>query len=208
MAERICSIEDCGQPHIGRGWCKRHYNHWYKHGDPLAQRTPYRGPSALERFEASYEVTANGCWQWTGSLVQKGYGALRDAGVNCRAHRWSYEHFVGPIPDGLTLDHLCRNRGCVNPEHLEPVTSLENTRRGLPFWNRPRLTHCRSGLHEMTPENTIERIWNGKAQRRCRACVNLKDREGRLRRKLRDPEAVRASYKRARARARAKGASK
>lgn len=73
-----------------------------------------------------------GCWLWRGN-VNDGYGRFepRRAGkrVSVRAHRWAYEHFVGPIPAGLHLDHLCRYRLCVNPSHLEPVTNEENNRR-------------------------------------------------------------------------------
>jgi hypothetical protein len=75
--------------------------------------------------------TDTGCWEWIGTCQSNGYGAFAVAGKTLRAHRWAYEHFVGPIPVGLTIDHLCRNRTCVNPEHMEPVTSAENTRRGV-----------------------------------------------------------------------------
>jgi hypothetical protein len=76
----------------------------------------------------------SGCWLWTGALSGGGYGYILsyDTGrrLIVRAHRWLYEHTKGPIPEGLQLDHKCRVRSCVNPDHLEPVTSAENTRRG------------------------------------------------------------------------------
>lgn len=70
-----------------------------------------------------------GCWLWQGTL-RAGYGRVKIGGRLQEAHRASYEHHVGPIPEGLVVDHLCRNRSCINPAHLEPVTEMENIRRG------------------------------------------------------------------------------
>src|SRR5450755_3951408 len=78
-------------------------------------------PTAEERFWARVDKQTDGCWVWTGAL-RTGYGTLSVSGKNVPAHRFSYELLVGIIPDGLQIDHLCRNRACVNPEHLEPVT--------------------------------------------------------------------------------------
>jgi hypothetical protein len=72
----------------------------------------------------------DGCWVWTGYKNSKGYGQLSHHRVVYRAHRWFYELLVGEIPEGLELDHLCQNRACVNPDHLEPVTHLVNVGRG------------------------------------------------------------------------------
>ena len=71
-----------------------------------------------------------GCWEWQGSMVENGYGVVSVNGANIKAHRRYYEVLVGPIPPGLDLDHLCRNRACVNPDHLEPVTRSVNLIRG------------------------------------------------------------------------------
>ena len=107
----------------------------------------------------------NGCTLWQASRAKNGYGEFWDGTRLVRAHRWAYEQVHGPIPAGLDLDHLCRNRACVTVSHLEPVTRQENARRGL--WGRLR-THCIRG-HLYTPENLIP-TKNG--WRQCRECFN------------------------------------
>ena len=119
-------------------------------------------------------LIGDGCWEWTASLNDSGYGQVAWQGKPLRAHRVVYEWLVGPIPEGMTLDHLCRNRKCVRPDHLEPVTRGENVRRGIAAEKtRERaqaLTHCKRG-HEFTEENTaIIRLTNGYLARRCKAC--------------------------------------
>lgn len=127
----------------------------------------------LDRFWEKVQ-TGEGCWQWTGSLARGGYGSIGFEGHTLRAHRVAYEALVGPIPEGLVLDHLCRNRGCVNPTHLEPVTLHENLLRGEPA-NR---THCPAG-HAYTAQNTW--MWHGK--RKCRECGRLRQRRAYYRQK-------------------------
>jgi hypothetical protein len=121
-----------------------------------------------ERFHAGYAVTEAGCWQWKRSLNSRGYGLISERGVVLLAHRVSYELQVGPIAEGLQVDHLCRNKACVNPAHLEPVTCAENASRRPDAYK----THCLRG-HEMTPENTMVKARpNGRTIRNCRTCAN------------------------------------
>lgn len=119
-----------------------------------------------ERFWR-HVVKTDSCWLWT-AFIKDGYGHFRVGGRGAAmqiaaAHRFSYE-LLRPIPDGLVLDHLCRNRACVNPDHLEPVTDLENRRRGLTPPDGPQ---CING-HDYTPENTYRDPRYGKRQ--CRIC--------------------------------------
>lgn len=121
---------------------------------------------ALDRFLDKI-TNVRGCWVWVAARNPAGYGVF---GVTSHktvlAHRWSYERFKEKIPGGLVIDHLCRNPRCVNPDHLEPVTHLENVRRGITATR----THCRRG-HEFTDENTY-RV-PGTGYRRCWACIRL-----------------------------------
>ena len=119
-----------------------------------------------ERFWAKVEKTET-CWLWTGLLDRYGYGRLWLDGKMAKAHRYAYELLVGQIPNGLTLDHLCRVRNCVNPADLEPVTGRENTLRGEGVAaTHARRTHCPRG-HLFDEANTYLRPSSG---RRCRAC--------------------------------------
>ena len=121
------------------------------------------------------------CWLWQGAKTRNGYGVVTVKGKSILAHRYAYETCVGPVPTGLTLDHVwdrgCRNRHCVNPAHLEPVTNHENHRRG----KHARKTHCPNG-HAYTPENTGYRS-NG--HRHCRICAANQQRTYRARRQQR-----------------------
>lgn len=140
--------------------------------------------ATLARFEAKY-ILLEGCWHWVGAKLQSGYGRFKVASKVVQAHLASYEHFIGPVPEGLELDHLCRNRACVNPFHLEPVTRSENVLRGDgPLVTRLRhqqRTHCPKG-HPYDEKNTY--LWQhpkGYMLRDCRACTNERRREKRRR---------------------------
>lgn len=130
----------------------------------------------MERFVEKFSVDPSSlCWVWHGALFIRGYPAFWWGERTGRAHRWSYEFFVGPIPDGLVLDHLCRNHACVNPDHLEAVTDAVNIQRGLVGERERSKTQCPHG-HAYDAVNT--RI-NGDGSRHCRTCFRLRERERR-----------------------------
>lgn len=120
------------------------------------------------------------CWLWQGFVRKDGYASVFDGDRYDYIHRVAYRLLVGPIPEGLHIDHLCRIRNCVNPDHLEPVTPGENVRRGLSGINNYSKTHCKSG-HEFTPENTYHA--KGDGSRHCRTCKSRWDAQYYLRKK-------------------------
>jgi hypothetical protein len=128
------------------------------------------------------------CWHWTGSITASGYGQVWfGAHGRAFAHRASYETFIGPIPTGLQIDHLCRVRHCVNPDHLEPVTQRVNILRGVSFAaDQARRTHCPAG-HAYDGDNLVTSTDRGKHCRYCRTCKNATARGWRSRRKAQAP---------------------
>ncbi len=166
-----------------RGWKKGKPIRFLPHHHSKVLRV-----SVATRFWPKVNKTST-CWLWTGSISSGGYGGFGIRGTAKKAHRVSYELIVGPIPEGLELDHLCRVRHCVNPNHLEPVTRQENVRRGVGWagdygnaGKRRRRTHCNHG-HEFTPENT--QVRSDGLGRACRTCRLQHAHEGRMRDKLR-----------------------
>jgi HNH endonuclease len=115
------------------------------------------------------------CWVWTGGLAGR-YGRFQRNNKRQAVHRMAYEELVGPIPEGLEIDHLCRNPACVNPDHLEAVTHAENVRRGVSTPPPPpRKTHCKRG-HDLEVHGVVrERL--GRTSRVCRLCLNQRNRE-------------------------------
>lgn len=129
-------------------------------------------------------VTEKGCWEWQGYRTVGGYGRICRRGKNHSIHRYVYQQVVGPIPDGLELDHLCRERACCNPEHLEPVTHKENHQRGLGAqrsreFNEKR-THCPQG-HPFAGEHLYD-YYNPKTGYRCKQCRTCHREQKRARR--------------------------
>jgi hypothetical protein len=120
---------------------------------------------------------------WTGARNAQGYAYFKLNGKTVRAHCLAYQDFNGSVPEGLDLDHLCRNRSCVNPDHLEPVTHTENIRRGDTVAARNAAkTHCSNG-HELSPDN-VYRAPLRPNQRVCRKCLAVHLKERRRRRRL------------------------
>lgn len=192
MSDRTCSEDGCGRPHWARGFCHWHYNFHYERG------TLPTTPIAIDPAERFWRHVRRGgpdeCWEWTGSRRPDGYGLFRATSRSqdpkVVPYRFAYELMVGPIPDGLQLDHLCHTRDkaclggktcphrrCVNPAHLEPVTRLVNIRRGRRA--NSLKTHCPQG-HPYDEANTR---YGKNGWRECRAC----DREFQRKKKAHQP---------------------
>lgn len=168
-----CLVLSCDRPVKSLGWCGAHHQRWLKHGDPERGGPIRVWGSPEDRFFS--RVTRDpdnpaACWISTGADNGAGYSVFQVDGRQVYMHRWSYQHFIGPIPAGLQLDHLCRTTRCVNPAHLEPVTCGENIRRAAVRYKS--ITHCKRG-HEFTPENT--RVGSS-GSRNCLECQRLRGR--------------------------------
>lgn len=199
-AAPICKVDGCDRlagpvTKGSRGYCGMHYSRIRRSGDPGEAAPRLIRGTPEERFWS--KVNVNGpvpasrpelgpCWLWKG-FIHKGYGQYAiTAPLLVRAHRFAYELLVGPIPQGLHLDHLCRVRSCVNPAHLEPVTCKENLLRGDTFNARNvAKTHCLNG-HEYTDENTYLTASGGRCCRLCGREYQRQYRERVASRKLTD----------------------
>lgn len=128
----LCAVENCQWQAKTQGYCGLHWERIRRHGDPMTEVLIWGDE---ERRWWSKVTKTGTCWLWTGHCNRDGYGEFKVGDKGWLAHRYGYEMLVGPIPEALHLDHVhargCRHRNCVNPDHLEPVTTQENTRRAL-----------------------------------------------------------------------------
>lgn len=163
-----CLDDHCDRPAVTRaGFCLRCYKRWKRRGTTHMITTE-------ERF-FSHVTQAGDCWEWAAfRQPNSGYGKFWLAGHSLLAHRWAYEFLRGGIPEGLSLDHECRNTACVNPWHLDPVTDRVNVvvrGTGISAQNA-RKTHCIRN-HEFTAENTYFTPKRGRRQ--CRRCARIRE---------------------------------
>ncbi|MEW2393079.1 HNH endonuclease [Streptomyces venezuelae] len=176
-----CSVDGCTTPRrtAAHGLCQTHEYRWRRYGDPLIVRQ-IQG-DVKKRILSHIDRRGPGeCWPWTGAVSKRGYAYARTkSGRNALAHRLVYQMFVGPIPPGLTIDHLCHraeaceggfgcpHRRCCNPAHMAPEDAVANTMRGnSPAAINARKTHCKNG-HEF---NVINTAVSRKGKRSCRPC--------------------------------------
>jgi uncharacterized protein (DUF983 family) len=184
VSERTCTYPGCEEPAKARGWCKKHWRRWRKHGDPAIVLLRRVVGTPEERFWANvnkqgpvpeHRPELGPCWLWRGTK-SNGYGVFWvPPGRLVLAHRFAYTLLVGPIPEGLEPDHLCRVPACVRPladafglAHLEPVTHAENMARG--YW--ATAPHCKRG-HLFDEANTY---WTSAGKRQCRQCKSYRRR--------------------------------
>lgn len=173
----ICSLSGCERPHSSHGYCAAHAERFRKFG--FVSSAPIRrsghGKTIAARFWG-YVVPTDGCWNWQGYIGRNGYGYFYTP-TTPSAHRTAYCLIYGAIPPGLSIDHLCFNKQCVRPDHLEAVTQRTNTLRAVTPWSLNAVkTHCPQG-HAYDATNT----YTYRGMRQCRICRTARDRARRRR---------------------------
>lgn len=182
MTRPKCTVSGCERPSTpGRkGWCSMHYQRWKRTGDPGDAAPAYMRAPLSERFWSKVDKQGpDECWQWLAAKQRNGYGVIGLGGHDgrmVRTHRVSYELAHGPIPEGLIIDHLCRNRGCVNPAHLEAVDQRTNLLRGTGASAR---NHVKSTCPQGHPYSGV----NSRGDRICHTCLAAAARRGKARRR-------------------------
>jgi hypothetical protein len=154
-----CTVAHCDKNARSKGLCNKHYTRRIRGGDPYVPTV--KEMTYEQRLFSALDV--GDCWQWTRPVGDGGYGRIWDGRQTIAAHRAVWRVLVGSIPDGLELDHLCRNRRCCNPDHLQPVTAKVNVHRSeSPVAHNARKTHCKRGHELPSPDQ--------KGWRRCQIC--------------------------------------
>lgn len=192
-----CKHAGCPRPHSSHGFCSPHAAQWVRHGHTWEVG---RGEPLELRIGRKVEAVGT-CQVWRGNVMANGYGQISWNRRPWLVHRAVWTQLRGPIPAEMTIDHLCRNRACVNVDHMEVVTRGENSIRGggleRTWSNRRAKTHCKHG-HEYTPENTYVMKSGGRACRACqrRSSLDYVKRSGRRRPRQLKPCGTRAAYER------------
>ena len=157
-----CSVEGCGRKASSRGWCKRHYERWRVHGNPLHQTPAFYGRSQVReelsaKLSRKSALTDSGCLQWIGRVENKrGYGQVAVDGEMRKAHRVSWEVYHGrPVPDGPVVRHSCDNPPCIHPEHLISGTQLANVADMFGRQRQSDRVGTANGSAKLTPEQVL-----------------------------------------------------
>lgn len=180
-----CEVPGCPKISVKMGLCGTHYHRQSTYGNLHEVRglnnTPFEERLWIQTDKdgpvPEHAPELGQCWIWTGTINNKGYGAIKRDDKVVGAHRAAYELLVGPIPKGLDLDHLCRNPPCINPSHMEPVTHRENVMRGVGACAlNARKTECKHGHSFNDPKNLGINAWG----RFCRECQRQRYHEKKL----------------------------
>lgn len=176
-----CLVPGCNRPAHAKSYCDVHYRRWRRTGRPEGRGTSEERFWAKVIRRSDYE-----CWEWDGGHDTSGYARFHVSPDRRRegAHRFAYELLRGVIPEGMELDHLCRNKGCVNPYHLEPVTRSVNVLRGIQASPRTHKQACPRG-HALEGDNLYRYVDSkGRVAHLCKECRRVQWRQSKARRNV------------------------